>query len=285
MTLRSFTSRMIGAIGKGLGLITLALVVLLSVLAWAYLYENTDGNVTDFVEFRDAASNCTLSDNGDNQKLAWTAVLAESIGAYRYNGSAFGDINWNVYSEYTVSYPDNLTVYLGARVQTTGSFPTNGYFFGNTGTSAYRALWTPQTITWGSSTCTASTKYGVMGMSWSGTGANTEIKIFSGNNTVGAFSNPSTNTYSTGQLAVGAKYTSSLNAGYVTFDNYFVSDTAPTPTATPTATPTITPTTTDTPNPTATPTATPMATPMVTPITNVPARRSSRQAWFFDGWW
>ncbi len=232
--LRSFTSRMIGAIGRGLGLITLALAVLLSVLAWAYLYENTDGNVTGFVEFRDVGSNCTLADDGDEQKLSWTSALVESEADYRYNGSAFGDINLSVSSDYSVSYPNNLTIYLGARVQTTGSFPTNGYFFGNTGTSSNMALWTPQTITWGSSTRTACSKTGVLGMSWSGTGADTEIKIFSENNTVGAFSNPSTSTFSTGQLAVGSKYTSTFNAGYVTFDNYFVSDTAPTPTATPT---------------------------------------------------
>lgn len=237
--LRGLTSRVFPARGVGWGATVLTLALfLLAVIAWAYVYENTDGNVTDWIELKDAVPNCTLAQDGSSQKLSWTSVLAESEGVYRYNGASWGSIDASVASGYSVAYPNNLKIYLGARVQTTGSFSTNGYYFSNTGTATNKDVWKPVGITWDSSTVTACAKDGVLGMAWRGTGANTEIKIFSGTNTVGAFSGPSTSTYSTGQLAVGSKYTSTFSAGYVTFSNYFVTDQEPTMTPTATATPT-----------------------------------------------
>lgn len=280
--LRNFTSRWSKAAKSGgWGATVLALaVLLLAGRAWATtLYSNSDGDVTDWTEIYDPAAQFTLTDGGNYQVLSSTKTNT-NWGAYRYAGQTWDNYYFQVkVTDATANYPSQVC--FGVRVQTTGSFPSNGYWF----THAYRATgnFSP-TISWGTVTINNACAFNsgtTPKFAITGSGSATTIEISIGGTIYYQASNPST-VFNSGTVGTGEYVNYYLQ---IWFDDLLVEDivlSTPTFTTTPTDTPTISPTPTETPTPTASPTST--LTPGMNTVTfKDPFFPNSSSAIYLDG--
>lgn len=267
--LRHFTSR--AAIGQGRGLIPLLALAtfLFSTLALATtLYQNSDGNVTDWSVTYNGHGSYTLTDNGIKQRW-YSGSTTNSRGMGQYSAQTWGDYYFQfVYSDDGFYQPSGIII--GVRVQSGGTFVQNGYWFYHPyGSGNWQSV--PgfgSIITWGTTvvnnTCTISSPC-TPKISVTGTGVNTDVKIYIGATLYFEVQNPSID-LQTGTIGTG------MASNY--YLRYYLDDllvesidvSTPTFTATPTDTPipTATYTSTDTPTATPTPTDTPTDTPTFT---------------------
>lgn len=264
MNLRHFTSRWSKyAKGGGLGSTVLALAVFLfSTFALAVtLYQNSDGNVTDWIEVYDPNANHNLTDAGNYQKYA-ASSNAVSYARYQYGTQTWTNYYFQV--KYVSQYFLGGTQYIQVGVRCSGvqtGNPQMGYWFQhNIGTGLWQTAAGGLPPSWTvvlSNSCTISDG-SVIKVQVIGSGVATTVSIYVGTTKYYEVTSPG-ETYDTGSCGIGMA--TNYASAYIYMDDLLVESidvSTPTDTPTPTATTTQTPviSSTITPTPTASPTST-----------------------------